>query len=171
MEDLFKNAQVLSENESEKEESEETEQEKKPKTNRIKEWFNNHKIAIIIFTILVISLVIVSVILYFKSSSVGTMISCKEEIIDGLNRELTKQKLQISKLEIKNEELEKSLEKQTKELQKKTINELTKKEKESIKKKMNAKPEKPKVEEIDSLVFNAENAQQEEELDELPVNV
>ena len=120
---------------------------------------------------MVISLVIVSVILYFKSSSVGTMISCKEEIIDGLNRELTKQKLQISKLEIKNEELEKSLEKQTKELQKKTINELTKKEKESIKKKMNAKPEKPKVEEIDSLVFNAENAQQEEELDELPVNV
>ena len=149
------------------------------KQSKANEWFKKYKVFIIIIISLLVALIIVSIVLYFKNNSIGSMISCKEEIIEGINRELSKAKLQISKLEIKNEELEKM----NKELQKKSISEYTKEEKQSLKKKMNTKQsseksneksDKNKSDEIDTLVFNGtrtQNNQDEEDLDQLPINL
>ena len=138
------------------------------KTSIVGGWFKKNKILLICIGILTLAVIIISIILYFKCSSINSLISCKEDIIEGLNKEITKAKLQISKLDIKNEELEKM----NKELQKKQIS-----DKNALKKKLNTKidneksVEKNKSDEIDSLVFNGPASKEnDEELEELPLN-
>ena len=188
MEDLFENATINGSNinqsseikEDELESKQEIEQ-KDSKKSKIAAWFTKNKLFLIAIALLVAALIVVSVVLYFKNSSIGSMISCKEEMIEGLNREITKSKLQISKLEIKNEELEKM----NKELQKKSISDYNK-EKQEMKKKMNTKPnseksDKNKSDEIDALVFNGTRTQSskdtthdeqtDDDLEALPINL
>ena len=166
MEDLFKNATPISEN------KEEEGGDIKPKSS-IKTWFEKYKYPMIVIGVLVLALVIVSVVFYFKCNSVGTIICCKEDLIEGLNKELTKTKQELNRLSAKYEAKSEELEKYA---QQKPI---TKEQKQAIKKQMNQKPEptaQPKKrkedigDEIDSLVFNGPVNKEDDELEELPIN-
>lgn len=185
MEDLFRNAKVIEEQEGESDNESVNEESQKPsKLTGIKNWFNNNKYMLIIISVLVLALVVVSLVLYFKCSSINTLLACKDEIVEGLNKEIIKNKSMVSKLESKNDELErlnKELQKKATQTAPKNVSEMTKEQREAIKKKINKKtseeqPKKRKDEdtenEIDELVFNGPiNKNEDEELDELPINL
>ena len=184
MEDLFRNAKVIEEQTEESDNESVSEESQKPsKLNGIKNWFINNKYMLIIISVLVLAIVVVSLVLYFKCSSINTLLACKDEIVEGLNKEIIKNKSMVSKLESKNDELErlnKELQKKATQMPTRNVSEMTKEQKEAITKKINKKSseeqsKKHKDEdtekEIDELVFNGPVNKDDEELDELPVNL
>ena len=128
----------------------------KPKQSLVGGWFKNNKTMLIIVAILVVALVVLSVVSYFKLSSVNTIIACKEEVIDGLNKELVKAKNKLSNVEGQLAALENQIQ--------------------------NTPPPPPppppskknkkKAENLDTMVLNPESSMAKvEELEELPLNL
>ena len=183
MEDLFRNAKVVEETAEEIDDESVKDSKGPSKLSSIANWFSSNKYILIVISVLVLALVVVSLVLYFKCSSINTLLACKDEIVEGLNKEIAKSKSMVSKLESKNDELErlnKELQKKATQMPSRNLSEMTKEQKEAIKKKLNKKsseeqPKKHKEEdsekEIDELVFNGPINKEDEELDELPINL
>lgn len=141
--------------------------------NKLGNWFKNNKVLLIIILILIVAVAITVIVAYFKLSSVGTIISCKEEVIDGLNKELGKVRNNLSKAENKINMLEKD-------------NSKLKAMAVSIAQPPPQQPSKSKnkqkrnIDQLDALVMNPsedikkngeKESETDEELDELPLNL
>lgn len=136
-----------------------TEPVKKP--SKFKAWLNKNKVPIIIICALTVALVIAILVCYFKMSSFDTIIACKEELITGLNKEVTKNKQEIMKLESKAELLERELEASKKaKMQVQVQQPIQNKRKQR-------KRERDLSDEMDDLVMNPKS---DDELDALPIN-
>ena len=110
---------------------------------------------LIIVAILVVALVVLSVVSYFKLSSVNTIIACKEEVIDGLNKELVKAKNKLSNVEGQLAALENQIQNPP-----------------PPPPPPPSKKNKKKAENLDTMVLNPESSMAKvEELEELPLNL
>lgn len=133
------------------------------KPSKFKAWLNKNKVPIIIICILTVALIIAILVCYFKMSSFDTIISCKEELITGLNKEITKNKQEIMKLESKSELLERELEA----CKKSKVQVQQPVQMETHSKRKQKKRERDPSDEMDDLVMNVKS---DDELDALPIN-
>ena len=142
--------------------------------NKLGNWFKNNKVLLIIILILIVAVAITVVVAYFKLSSVGTIISCKEEVIDGLNKELGKVRNNLSKAENKINMLEKDNSK----LKAMAVSIAQPPPSQQPSKSKNK--QKRNIDQLDALVMNpsdnlkkndGKESETDEELDELPLNL
>lgn len=131
------------------------------KPSKFKAWLNKNKVPIIIICILTVALIIAILVCYFKMSSFDTIISCKEELITGLNKEITKNKQEIMKLESKSDLLERELEAYKKSKVQQPV------QMETHSKRKQKRRERDPSDEMDDLVMNVKS---DDELDALPIN-
>lgn len=145
--------------------------------NKLGNWFKNNKVLLIIILILIVAVAITVIVAYFKLSSVGTIISCKEEVIDGLNKELGKVRNNLSKAENKINMLEKDNSK----LKAMAVSIAQPPPQQPSQQPSKSKnKQKRNIDQLDALVMNpsdnlkkndGKESETDEELDELPLNL
>ena len=146
--------------------------------NKLGNWFKNNKVLLIIILILIVAVAITVIIAYFKLSSVGTIISCKEEVIDGLNKELGKVRSNLSKAENKINMLEKDNSKLK--AMAVSIAQPPPQQQQPQQPSKSKNKQKRNIDQLDALVMNpsgnlkkkdGKESEKDEELDELPLNL